>query len=111
MSDISLEPAAQESDHVTPSHSLKSYRGKAATVSLRQEKMRQHQAKLRESEAMWQEVIRLFYSHYKHQPRLIGNLIVVFSQRCSLIIALYGPVVIPDARVQAGNQSAVTKVL
>lgn len=56
MSDISLESVAQESESSTSGHALKSQRSKAATVSLRQERMRQCQARLKESEAKWQEV-------------------------------------------------------
>ncbi|XP_034156148.2 LIM domain only protein 7b isoform X4 [Pangasianodon hypophthalmus] len=55
MSDITPEPVAQEAESSTSFHPLKSQRGKAATVSLRQERIRQYQARLRESEAKWQE--------------------------------------------------------
>lgn len=63
MNDITSKPIAQESFHP-----LKSYPSKAATVSLRQEQMRHYyQAKLRESEAKWQEVSGVFIPITKHQ--------------------------------------------
>ncbi|KAF4075313.1 hypothetical protein AMELA_G00233020 [Ameiurus melas] len=52
MSDITTEPVAQEAESSMLFLHLKSHRSKTATVSLRPE---QYQARLRESEAKWQE--------------------------------------------------------
>ncbi|XP_058235826.1 LIM domain only protein 7b isoform X3 [Hemibagrus wyckioides] len=60
LSDLTQESGAQEPVSSTFLHLLKSQRSKAATVSLRQEQIRQYQARLRESEAKWQEVSHVF---------------------------------------------------
>lgn len=62
MNDITSKPVAQESFHP-----LKSCPSKATTASLRQEQMWHNQAKLRESEAKWQEVSAVFISVTKPQ--------------------------------------------
>lgn len=67
MSDISMEPAAQESERSTCFPFMKSHSNKAATVSLQLEQMRQYQARLRVSEAKWQEVRGVFIPFTKHQ--------------------------------------------
>ncbi|TSK17999.1 LIM domain only protein 7 [Bagarius yarrelli] len=55
MSDLNLEPGTQEAESITALYLLKSRPSKAATVSLRQERIRLYQAGLRESEVKWQE--------------------------------------------------------
>ncbi|XP_060755000.1 LIM domain only protein 7b isoform X2 [Neoarius graeffei] len=64
MNDITSKPVAQESFHP-----LKSCPSKATTASLRQEQMWHDQAKLRESEAKWQEDL----SKWKTRRRSVNS--------------------------------------
>lgn len=64
MSDIATEPVAQEAESSTLFLHLKSQRSKTATVSMQ---TRLYQARLRESEAKWQEVSGVFIPITKPQ--------------------------------------------
>lgn len=67
MSDIATEPVAQEAESSTLFLHLKSQRSKTATVSMQPEQTRLYQARLRESEAKWQEVSGVFIPITKPQ--------------------------------------------